>query len=147
CRAQVMNRGGSAVRVRQIVLFDVAHDLPDATPIYGEGFQMLSQTGGALGRPVDLGNYTDAKHYRLPEPDGATVVYSVLAIGAQSIIAFTSCHRFVGRFELRPRSLRVIVDAEGLTLAPGERWDLETLVLESSGTRDAMLADGGRRGK
>ena len=35
---------------------------------------MLSQTGGTVGAITDLGNYTDAKHYRLPEPAGARVV-------------------------------------------------------------------------
>ena len=43
---------------------------------------MLSQTGGTLGAITDLGNYTDAKHYRLPEPAGARVVYNLLTLAA-----------------------------------------------------------------
>ena len=62
----------------EVVLFDVPHALPPETHVYGEGFQMLSQTGGTIGQPADLGDYTDAKHYRMPQPADATVAYSLL---------------------------------------------------------------------
>ena len=48
--------------------------MPATTRLYGEGFQMLSQTGGTLGQPADLGNYTDAKHYKLPAPGGKSIL-------------------------------------------------------------------------
>ena len=70
CRSRVRNAGRRPVALKEVVLFDVSHDLPGATGLYGEGFQMLSQTGGTLGQPLDLGGYTDAQHYRLPQPDG-----------------------------------------------------------------------------
>ncbi len=98
--------------------------------LYGEGFQMLSQTGGTVGEPVQLGGYTDAKHYRLPEPEGATTVYGMLmegepGNGTRVLQAFTSCRRFSGKFCLYPDRIEVIVDTEGLELAPGATWDLE----------------------
>ena len=68
CQSTASNTGRQPVRIKHIVLFDVAHSLPRDTALYGEGFQMLTQTGGTLGQPLDLGNYTDPKHYRLPEP-------------------------------------------------------------------------------
>src|SRR4051794_3312554 len=40
CRARVVNRGKAAVRIREVVLFDVAHDYPPGTHLYGEGFTM-----------------------------------------------------------------------------------------------------------
>src|SRR5262245_24379673 len=64
CRARLINRGKTPARIKEVTLFDLKLDLPATTTLYGEGFQMLSQTGGEAGRPVDLGNYTDAKHYR-----------------------------------------------------------------------------------
>src|SRR5215472_9121894 len=68
CRARLVNRGKAPARIKEVTLFDLKLDLPPATTLYGEGFQMLSQTGGATGRPVDLGNYTDHKHYKMPQP-------------------------------------------------------------------------------
>ena len=80
------------------MLFDVSHSLPPQTGLYGEGFQMLSQTGGTLGEPKDLGGYTDAKHYRMPQPQGARVVYGLMTLsppGAEHVlVAFTSGRRF-----------------------------------------------------
>jgi alpha-galactosidase len=147
CRSHIVNRRSSPVRIKEIVLFDVAHAWPADTRVYGEGFQMLSQTGGTLGTPIDLGNYTDAKHYRMPQPADATVVYGMLALGAASTLlaAFTSCRRFVGRFDLRPASLHVVIDAEGRTLDAGERWDLEELMVTDGTDRDALFAAVARR--
>ena len=53
CRARVINRGRAAFALREIVLFDVPLALPPDTRLYGEGFQMLTQTGGTLECPVD----------------------------------------------------------------------------------------------
>ena len=63
-----MNRSSSAVAIKEIVLLDVELAMPSSTALYGEGFQMLTQTGGTLAEPLDYSQYTDAKHYRIPEP-------------------------------------------------------------------------------
>src|SRR6185369_9754294 len=63
CHSQIVNHGTQPVRIKEIVLFDLSLSMPATTRLYGEGFQMLSQTGGTLGQPTDLGNYSDAKHY------------------------------------------------------------------------------------
>jgi alpha-galactosidase len=149
CHARVRNAGRSAVAVAEVVLFDVPHSLPPETAIYGEGFQMLSQTGGTVGRPADLGDYTDAKHYRMPQPAEATVTYNLLALAppqeAQRVVAFTSSRRFAGRFELRRDSLRVVLDTEGRSLGPGEEWPMEELLFLSGPDREALLATLGDR--
>ena len=124
CRSRLINRGKTPARIKEVTLFDLKLDLPPATTLYGEGFQMLSQTGGEAGRPVDLGNYTDAKHYKMPQPEGARVFYGLMTMtphdGDNLLLAFTSCRRFAGQFYLRPKSLQVVVDTEGLELKPGE---------------------------
>jgi alpha-galactosidase len=148
CRARVKNAGRSPVGVAEVVLFDVPHVLPPETPIYGEGFQMLSQTGGTVGALTDLGSYTDAKHYRLPEPEGARVVHNLLTFaagGSHQVLAFTSCRRFSGTFHLRPGSIEAVLDLEGLTLAPGETWQLEELAFHAGSDREALLASVARR--
>ena len=60
----------------------------------------------------DLGSYTDAKHYKLPEAAGTKTFYGLLTIdaGRQWLLAFTSCRRFSGLFRLRGlESLHVVI--------------------------------------
>src|SRR5689334_1160343 len=68
CESQLTNHSVQPVRVKEVVLFDLQLPFAPSTRLYGEGFQMLSQTGGTLRAPADLGNYTDAKHYKMPSP-------------------------------------------------------------------------------
>src|SRR5438270_1114090 len=95
CRSRMVNRGRAGVRLKEVVLFDIAHRLPPETKLYGEGFQMLSQTGGTLGQPTGLSQYTDAAHYKLPAPPDARVFYGMMTLappsGNQNLLAFTSC--------------------------------------------------------
>jgi alpha-galactosidase len=136
-RYQLHNKGTAPVRVKSVRLVSVPRTprTPASMTLYGEGFQMLSQTGGTYGEPVPLGGYTDAKHYRLPEPEGATTVYGMLTLGESGtggrvLQAFTSCRRFSGKFCLYPDRIDVIVDTEGLELAPNATWDLEDCMLD-----------------
>jgi alpha-galactosidase len=145
CRSRLTNGGRDPVRVREAVLFDLSLGLPPETKLYGEGFQMLSQTGGTLGQPADLGDYTDAKHYRMPQPEGARAVHGVVTLsppgGGHHLLAFTSARRFNGQFYLRPPGgLQVVVDTEGLALGPGESWDLEEFTFRAGPDREGLLA-------
>jgi alpha-galactosidase len=143
CRSRLVNRGQSAARVKEVVLFEKTLSLPPVTMLYGEGFQMLSQTGGTLGQPVDLGNYTDAAHYKIPTPAGARAFYGMMTLatpeGDNYLLAFTSCRRFIGQFYLRDSSLQVIVDTEGLEIKPGETWELEEFTFRSGADREQLL--------
>jgi alpha-galactosidase len=144
CRPRLVNRGPRPARVREVVLFDLDTTLPADTRLYGEGFQMLSQTGGTIGQPVDYASYTDAGHYKLPVPAGARAFYGLLTLTPPGedarVLAFTSCRRFSGLFRLRGAALQVVVDTEGLALAPGETWDLEELTFLIGPSREALLA-------
>lgn len=138
------NTSDRAVSVREVVLFDIAHGLPADTPYYGEGLQMLAQYGGTLAEPVDYGEYPDRSHYRLLEPLGFRRVYSLLALepkGApQAMLAFASCRRFVGAFDVSPARLRAVVDCEGLVLPAGGAWSLEPLVVREGSSRGELLS-------
>jgi alpha-galactosidase len=149
CRSRVINHTSRTVQIKEVVLFDIELSMPTNTALYGEGFQMLTQTGGTLGAPVDFSQYTDAKHYRIPEVEGARAYYGLLMLtppGAEAeLAAFTSCSKFSGKFVLRNSNLRAVVDTEGLALAPGESWPLEELLVTSGRDRSALLAAVGDR--
>ncbi len=142
CLASVENRGPAPVLVGSIVLAELRHGLAPETPVYGEGFTMLSQTGGTLARPVDEGYYTDRQHYRIPEPQGRRTVYGVLTLrpapDRSVLLGFTGARRFVGRFAFDAESLSVSLDGEGLTLAPGARWELEPLLVLEGADPNAL---------
>jgi alpha-galactosidase len=143
CRSELVNAGERPVKIKEVVLFAIPHALPPETLLYGESFQMLSQTGGTLGRPVNIGNYTDRKHYKMPQPEDATVVHGMLTLsppeGDRILMGFTSCRRFMGRFHVRPASVEVVLDTEGLALAPGERWELEEFRFATGPDRPELL--------
>ncbi len=140
---QLHNAGLRAVRVRSVRLFSLPHTFPPETKIYGEGFQMLSQTGGTLAEPIALGGYTDVGHYRLPQTEGALTVYGLLTLtppqADTALYAFASCHRFSGKFCVYPDRIEAIVDTEVLEIAPGETWELESLLILSGPDRETLL--------
>ena len=163
CRSHVVNRTSQAVRIGEVTLFDLELNMPPGTALYGEGFQMLTQTGGTLGAPADFSQYTDAKHYRIPEMNGARAFYGLLTLTPPAqdttLLAFTSCARFSGRFRLTaaanaqhsansappanlvtPR-LAAVIDTEGLMLRAGETWELEELMVKNGADRARLLSE------
>ena len=142
CSTELANRGAAPIALKDATLFTLSHSIPAATPLYGEGFQMLSQTGGTIGNIVDLGNYTDVKHYRMPEPAGVRVIYNLLTLALPNehqLLAFASCRRFSGQFRLLPGAIDVVLDLEGRSINPGETWTLEEFAFLTGGDREALL--------
>lgn len=148
-RATVANRGTTPQTVHDVVIYDEPHAATASAALYGEGFQMLTQTAGTIERPVDLSQYTDAKHYRIPSGGGARTYYGLVTLtppgGDARVWAFTSCARFSGRFEVTESRVRAIVDCERLTLDPGQSWPLEELLVARGGDRAALLDEVGAR--
>jgi alpha-galactosidase len=128
CTLRLQNRSRAHQRVREVIVWELDRRVAPETPLYAEGFQMLSQTGGTLGKPEPIGAYTDVKHYRLPEPAGAFTAYNLVHVG-NLLLAFTSCRRFSGKFHLRPSSIEASLDLEGLEIAPGQTIDLEEMAV------------------
>lgn len=142
CRSSLVNNGQNPVKIKEILVFDIPHDLPRETRFYGEGFQMLSQTGGTLGNPEDLSGLTDAKHYKMPIPAGAKACYGMMTLAGRenhSLLAWTSCRRFNGQFFLRNSSLQVVLDLEGLEIKPDETWNLEEFTFQTGNNRARLL--------
>ena len=145
CSTKLTNTGKTAARIKEVVVFEIPHALPPETRLYGEGFQMLSQTGGTIAAPIDYGSHTDAKHYRMPIPSDARAFYGMMTFaypdGENDVLAFTSCKRFNGQFLLRRDSIQVVVDTEGLELRPGETWELEEFTYRKDLDRGRMLSE------
>ena len=118
---------GRRFAIKEVVLFDVELALPPQPALYGEGFQMLTQTGGTLGAAHRSQPYTDAKHYRIPERRRRARLLrpadAVAAGGSDELFAFTSCARFSGTFyrvrdDSSGSAARVpSIDTEGLDAA------------------------------
>src|ERR1041384_5913851 len=97
CQVRITNTGSAAVRLNEVILGAVGRVLPSSTPFYAEGFQMLSQSSGTLAKPINLGNYSDAGHYKIPQPEGYLAVYNLLRLypkgDQQLLLGFTSGRR------------------------------------------------------
>lgn len=142
CRPTLTNTARKPIAIHRVILSEIRHSFPGNTAMYGEGFQMLSQTAGTLDHPIDLG-YNEVEHYRIPGPADATVVTGLLTLlpphDENFVLAFTSCSRFIGRFYLRPGKIQVVVETEGLTLQPNETWNLEEFLSIQGSDRNALL--------
>ncbi len=138
CDVQVRNTSAGAIRLGDVQVFLFQHGLAGETPFYAEGSQMLSQTWGTIANPVDIGLYTDAKHYRLPSPEGAFTGYNLMqfriAGAGYPLLAFTSCRRFGGKFQLWPDRLVVALEGDGLELKPGDVVAMESFGLFEGNT-------------
>jgi len=148
--ATLVNAGTAPVDVGEILLASGDVALPADTPVYAEGFQMLSQYEGTAGEVVLLGGLSDAEHYRLPQhvraDDGRALhtAYNLAVFGdtgtGHALVGFTSCRRFSGQVRFAPGYIEVALDAEGRLLGPGERWRLEDLFVAEADDLDDLLA-------
>ena len=143
CALSIKNVCDRTMAVREVVVFDFQHGLPGSTSIYGEGFQMLSQTEGTIEHPEDVGEYTDRNHYKIPEPDSLRTVYGMLTLQLQPddrvLLATTSCNKFISRFSFNGRRLRISMDCENLVLAPGKSWNLEEFIAIAGPDREQLF--------
>jgi alpha-galactosidase len=140
CALSIKNTTSSPVQVKEVIVFDLQHQLADTTKIYGEGFQKLQQIGGTLGKPEDWGTYNDRSHYKIPEPENLRTAYGMLTLqlpeSNRILLATTSCKRFISRFSFDDKRLRISLDCENLVLQPGETWDLEEFLVTASTDRE-----------
>ena len=144
CTSRLDNISEQAIHVKEIVLFEGALALPVETRFYGDGFQMLAQTGGTIGQPQAIGRCSDSAHYRLSNDDGFTTCYNYILLSPSEhhhlLLGFTACHRFSGAFRLGSNGLlSIVLDLENLPLAAKASWQGEPLmVLEGSEPEDLL---------
>lgn len=142
--ARLDNIGGQARRFPSWLLFDGMVAAPD-TPIYGEGFQMLAQSGGVWGTPEAIGRCPDASVYRITADEQYHTVHNLLLYRQEDqwcLLGFTSCQRFGGEFRLFPSGrLQILMNSEGLCLGAGQHWLSESLVVLCGPQRKTLLED------
>lgn len=144
-RSTLTNTGAEAVRVDEVVIASGEHGLAPDTPLYGEGVTMLSQYEGTIGGLTLLGGYGDATHYRFAQRAGFQTVYDLALLspaGApHTLLAFGSSLRFAGSFRFSDTAYEVVLDTEGLELAPGASWRLEDVVVLTGPDPDTLLSE------
>lgn len=144
CRVRLDNTGKQSEAVHHWRLFEGDLGLAPDAAIYGEGFQMLAQTGGRWNAPEHLGRCPDASVYRITADHGYHTVHNLLLValeGGWLLLAFASCQRFGGEFRLHPDGrLEIVMNTEGRTLAPGAHWQSEALICLEGPDREALLA-------
>lgn len=145
CVTTITNTSKKPVNLKEVVLFKAAKQFAPTTPIYAEGFQLLSQTGGTLEKPADLGYYTDRSHYKLAEEQGYRTVYNVLQLmpanSDQVLMGYASSNRFVGKFLLSGDTVKVVEDLENIAIPAGATWKLEDFFIESHNDRNRLYDD------
>ncbi|PSV18754.1 glycosyl hydrolase [Photobacterium kishitanii] len=115
------------------------HIAPDAK-VYGDGFQMLSQTAGTFAHPKAIGRCPDNNaEYRIYPQAANQRYYNYLVIedGERYVLfGFTSCHRFAGYFECQDNKIIVCIDGENCAIPADEtnHISLENWVVLSSET-------------
>ena len=134
CKWRLNNSANHAVKIKEIVLFDGLLALPDDCRFYGEGFQMLAQTGGSLSQPQAIGRCPDISHYQLPSEEGFHSSYNYILLSPKPnyhlLLGFASCFRFSGTFRISAnKQLKVILDCENLSLAGFSSWQDDPLLI------------------
>ncbi|WP_207890601.1 glycoside hydrolase family 36 protein [Vibrio sinensis] len=119
---------------QQYPLFDIDYDFEHEAYLYGDGYQMLSQTLGTPLTPVDVGRFADnSPSYRIYSSNAPKRFYNYLVISDSlgfTLFGFTSCHRFAGYFELdlSDGRSRLMAYLDGEDTCP---QDWATTILES----------------
>ncbi|MCG8453657.1 MAG: alpha-galactosidase [Spirochaetales bacterium] len=137
--ASLKYEGQETFRLGEIQLFDAPHGYEGDCEVYGEGYQMLTQSEGTLSQRQALTKYTDEGHYRLPSPQGMATVHNLLHFEPMSadsrLLAFSSCRRFAGEFRYDGQSLQIALCGDGILVEPGDVLELEDFI-EIQGPRE-----------
>jgi len=142
CDITVINTNKQPINLKEIQLFNINKLFAPTTSMYGEGFQLLSQTGGTLGNPKDMGDYTDGGHYKMAEPRGYKAIYNVLELSPSPqqkyLFGFTSSNRYIGKFYISADTIKVVMDMENKEIAPGATVKLEGFYMENNSDRNLL---------
>lgn len=135
------NRAQEPAALEEIVLYRGRHGFPVDTPIYGEGYQMLSQYEGTLADARCITSLSDAGHYRFAQKEGFFTVYNLLIIYSAPeahMAAFASCRRFSGLIRFNADLIELALNLEGVCIQPGEALALEDVYM-AAGSPEALF--------
>ncbi|MGI6182847.1 MAG: glycoside hydrolase family 36 protein [Candidatus Fimadaptatus sp.] len=149
CRARLTNHGASAARVREVALFSGRFPVAASCPFYAEGFHMLSQHGGTLHEPHNIGKYgPDEEFFNLKKSPFSAELYTAYSLMLLSptqydraLLAFASCFRFMGEFRFLDNYIEIVMDCEDIEILPGETWELEEFIALFGESRDGLFGE------
>lgn len=134
CHLYLKNKSDKSAHFHKITVFQMDMPFPDDTPVYGEGYSMLSQYSGTIREMGWVGGYGDCKHYKLSAPEGFWQVYNMVRFsprqGESLVMGFTSCRRFQGEFWFNEKEIRIVLNLEGIEVQPEEILELEDFFAE-----------------
>ena len=142
CDLTVTNNSDTEQRLGDITLFTAKMPFTPDTEFYGEGYNMLSQYGGAINDFKLIGSFSDYDHYRLKRPEGINQVYNMIIFYPKGqeplLIGYSSCNRFNGWIRFNEKEIQLAIDGEGITIKPNETIALEQIYIEQ-GERNYIL--------
>ncbi|MGI6689683.1 MAG: glycoside hydrolase family 36 protein [Christensenellales bacterium] len=148
-QAELKNVTGVAISVREVALLYGYFPVAGSCPFYSEGFHMLSQHGGTLSEPYNIGEYgTDESFFRLrksPFSEDLYTAYSLMLLSPtqydRALMAFSSCHRFMGEFRFKNNYIEIVMDCEDIAIQPGETWRFEEFCVFFGQNRDVLFGE------
>ena len=123
-RATLTNVSPEPVHVREVALMFGRFPVAASCPFYAEGFHMLSQHGGTLGEPHNIGKYgTDEAFFRLKKspfsPDTYTTYSMMLLISSAVLEEITFLTSLVSKvFTVSPSESRSSLTTLGCISTP-----------------------------
>ena len=134
-RVNIKNISAKPQRIKEIAVIAGQAPIPPDTKYYGEGYHMLCQYRGDMQSTEIIGAYgSDKKFFHLadnPHDKDLQLTYYLLELtyakGGHTLLAFASCHKFLGKFRFGTNYVEAVMDAEDLLLQPGQAWDMEEL--------------------
>lgn len=141
---RIISRSPRPQRIREAVVLRLPMPFPPDTPLYAEGFNMLSQYWGTV-RQIETTSFSDRDHYRLPVKEEFFTCYNLIQFfphDAPVLLAgFTSCSRFSNEIRFHEQTLEFVIDCDGTELPPGGSLELEELFITENGGREQQLAE------
>lgn len=130
CQLRLENLSDQSICPGKIAVFKIEMPFSPETPVYGEGYNKLSQYVGMVKELRLLGGFEDFGHYKLPKPEGFRQVYNMIRFapgqGENLLMGFTSCNRFNGEFWFNEEELQVVMNLEKIEILPHQTIDLES---------------------
>ena len=142
CDITVTNNSDKTQLLGDITLFTADMPFSPDTEFYGEGYNMLSQYGGAINDFKLIGSFSDYDHYKFKKPDGMNQVYNMIIFYPKEqeplLIGFASCFRFNGWIRFNEKILQIALNGENIKINAGETIRLEQVYIEQ-GERNSIL--------
>ena len=134
------NTGSTAIKLDKITVLSGKMPFHSDTPVYGEGYSMLSQYTGTISQLSCLTKYADSGHYHFPQKTGMQTVYNMALFGGKNVTlwGFVSSRRFSGEICWNNEQYEIVQRLYGITLLPGTELALEDFCILEGERNDVL---------